>query len=49
MENILQELAQLRDRFLEIKALLDIDKKDAKAHELRIKMSAPDFWETRCK
>ncbi len=47
MENILTDLTELKKRFLEIKALLDIDKKDAKAHELRIKMSAPDFWDDR--
>lgn len=47
MENIIADLTEIKERFLKIKVLLDIDKKDAKAHELRLQMSAPDFWDER--
>ncbi len=47
MENLLRKLEDLRERFLKTKALLEIDRKIVVEQELRLKMSAPDFWNDR--
>ena len=47
MENLLKKLEDLRERFLKTKALLDIDRKAARAQELKRAMAAPDFWQDR--
>ncbi len=47
MENLLKKLNELRERFLKTKALLAIDRKVVEEKELRLKMSAPDFWNDR--
>ncbi|MFA5131321.1 MAG: peptide chain release factor 2 [Patescibacteria group bacterium] len=47
MENLIKKLEELRERFLKTKALLDIDRKVVSEKELRLKMSAPDFWNDR--
>jgi len=47
MESILKKIEELRERFLKIKALLDMDKKEKRAHELRLQMSLPDFWDDK--
>ncbi len=47
MENLLKKLEDLRERFLKAKALLDLDRKAVQEKELRLKMSAPDFWQDR--
>lgn len=47
MENLINKLEELRERFLKTKALLDIDRKAVQEGELRLKMSAPDFWSNR--
>jgi len=47
MENLIEKLEELRERFLKTKALLDIERKVVTEKELRLKMSAPDFWGDR--
>jgi len=47
METIIKKLEDLRERFLKTKALLDIDRKVVEEHELRLRMSEPDFWNDR--
>ncbi len=47
MENLLKKINELRERFLKTKALLAIDRKVVEEKELRLKMSAPDFWNDR--
>ena len=44
MEVLLKKIEDLRQRFLQIKTLLNIDRKQIRERELRLKMSAPDFW-----
>lgn len=44
MDSLLKKIEDLRQRFLKIKDLLDIDGQAVKARELRQKMSAVDFW-----
>jgi len=44
MENIIEKLGELLNRFLKTKALLAIDDKIIKEKGLRLKMSEPDFW-----
>ena len=47
MENIIEKLKELKERLLKVKALLNIEQKIAKANELRLRMSEPDFWDNR--
>jgi len=47
MENLLKKLEELRERFLKTKTLLNIERKAVEEKELRLKMSAPDFWSDR--
>lgn len=47
MENLIKKLEELRQRFLQTKALLDIERKVVSEKELRLKMAAPDFWSDR--
>ena len=47
METLLKKLEELRERFLKTKALLGVEAKAVKERELRLKMSAPDFWQDR--
>lgn len=47
MENLLKKLEDLRERFFRAKALLELDRKAVREKELRLKMSAPDFWQDR--
>lgn len=47
MENLIKKLEELRERFLQTKALLDIERKVVSEKELRLKMAAPDFWSDR--
>jgi len=47
MENLIKKLEELRERFLHTKTLLDIERKAVKEKELRLQMSAPDFWSDR--
>lgn len=47
MENLLKKLEDLRERFLKTKALLAIERKMVREKELRLAMSAPDFWNNR--
>ncbi|MFZ4631869.1 MAG: peptide chain release factor 2 [Patescibacteria group bacterium] len=47
MENLIKKLEELRERFLKTKALLDIERKVVREHELRLRMSEPDFWDDR--
>ena len=47
MENLLQKLEDLRERFLKTKALLDIERKAVQEKELRLQMAEPDFWNDR--
>jgi len=47
MENLIKKLEELRERFLKIKVLLDIEKKAVQEHEFRLRMSEPDFWDDR--
>lgn len=47
MDNLLEQLENLRERLLKTKALLDIDRKAVEEREWRLKMAAPDFWSDR--
>lgn len=47
MDNLLKKIEDLRQRFLKIKELLDIDAQAVKARELRQKMNATDFWDNQ--
>jgi len=47
METIIKKLEDLRERFLKTKALLGIERKEVEEKELRLTMSAPDFWQDR--
>jgi len=47
METLIEKLEELRERFMKTKALLDIERKVVQEKELRLKMSAPDFWNDR--
>jgi len=44
MNNLLEKITGLGERFLKTKALLDIDGKVAEEKKLRLKMSQADFW-----
>ena len=45
MENLLKNLEDLRERVIKTWQLLDINRKEARAHELRSAMNASDFWD----
>ncbi len=45
MDGALRKIEELRQRFLELRELLDIDGKEVRARELRLSMSAEDFWD----
>jgi peptide chain release factor 2 len=47
MENLLEKIEELRERFLKAKALLDIDRKAVEEKELRLKMAEPGIWDER--
>jgi peptide chain release factor 2 len=47
MENLMEKLEDLRQRFITAKALLDIDRKVVEEKELRLKMSEPNVWDER--
>jgi len=47
MENLINKLEELRERFLKTKALLNIERKEVEEKELRLKMAKPDFWSDR--
>ncbi len=47
MENLLKHLENLRERVVKTWQLLDIDRKESQVHELKITISAPDFWDSR--
>ena len=47
MENLIEKLEELRERFLKTKSLLDIDRKAVQERELRLRMAEPDFWDDR--
>jgi peptide chain release factor 2 len=47
METLLKNLEELRERFLKMKALLEIDRKVVQEKELRLQMAEPDFWDNR--
>jgi peptide chain release factor 2 len=47
MENLLKQIEELRESFLETRKLLDIDKSKARADSLKLQMNEPDFWEDR--
>lgn len=47
MENLLEKLEDLRERFLKTKTLLDIERKVVEEKELKLKMAEPDFWNDR--
>ncbi len=47
MEQLLKKIEELRQRYLEIKALLEIGRKDVRSRELKRQMSAPDFWDNQ--
>lgn len=45
MDNLLKKIEDLRQRFLKIKELLDIEGKQVRERELRFKMGEADFWD----
>lgn len=45
MENLLKKFEELRERFLKIKNLLDIDRKEVREKELRLQMAKINFWD----
>lgn len=47
MDLILKKIEELKQRFLEIKKMLDIEAKETKAKHLRLQMSAPNFWDNQ--
>lgn len=47
MEALLKKLEDLREHFLKIKALLNVEAKAVKERELRLEMAKPDFWQDR--
>lgn len=47
METLIKKLAELRDRFVAAKTLLDIDRLADQAGKLRLQMAAPGFWDNR--
>jgi len=49
MDNLLKKIEELRQRFLKIKELLDIEGKLVKERELRLKMGEINFWEDQAK
>lgn len=49
MEHLLNNLEELREKIIATKKLLAIDRKEAKARELRVLSGAPDFWQDQAK
>ena len=49
MENLLKNLEILRERVLKTWQLLDIDRKEAQAVEMRQEMNIPGFWDDQKK
>ena len=49
MENLLKNLEILRERVLKTWQLLDIDRKEAQAEEMRREMNIPGFWDDQAK
>lgn len=47
MDTLIKKLEELRERFLKVKALLDIERKIVREKELRLTMAASDFWNNR--
>ncbi len=47
METLIKKLEDLRERFLKTKTLLGIDRQAVRAKDLRLRMSASDFWNDR--
>jgi peptide chain release factor 2 len=49
MENLLKNIEELRERVLATMRLLDIDRKRERAHELRLLMNQPGFWDDQAR
>ncbi len=47
MENLLKKIEELRERFLKIRVLLDIDGQISESRDKKRLMSEPDFWQNR--
>lgn len=47
MDGALKKIEELRQWFLDLRNLLDIDGKEVRAKELRLSMSASDFWDNQ--
>ena len=47
MENLLKNIEVLREQVLETMRLLDIERKGSEAHELKVQMSASNFWDNQ--
>ncbi|HZJ41271.1 MAG TPA: peptide chain release factor 2 [Candidatus Saccharimonadales bacterium] len=47
MDTLLEKLKELQDRFLKLKALLNIDEQIIQVKALRLEMEAPDFWDNQ--
>ena len=47
MENLLKNIEDLRENVLKTMRLLDIERKKEEAHEMKVLMSKPDFWDDR--
>ena len=49
MENLLKNIEELRERVLKTWRLLDIDRKEAQAEEMKREMNIPGFWDDQAK
>lgn len=47
METLLKKIEDLKAKLLEIRGVLDIDQKELRVKELRLRMSDPDIWSDR--
>ena len=47
MDGALKKIEELRQRSLDLRELLGIDRKEVRARELRLTMSASDFWDNQ--
>jgi hypothetical protein len=45
MENLLKNIEELRERVVHTWRVLDLDRKGARAEELRHEMNIPGFWD----
>ncbi|RMD58923.1 peptide chain release factor 2 [Candidatus Parcubacteria bacterium] len=47
MENLLKQIENLRERLLGVWKLLNIERRQSELHQLKIRMSQPNFWDNQ--